>query len=223
LAAFVRLQLPRFACHSFVSKYFGENTMPVCDGCGAVVDDAHIRARIERLEMATRYRPIHIQVLLLDAAPPARPEDFFYRAAGDHAERSAGSRAYFDALMACADEKPTRFVREEDALAEFQRRGLFLTNVVECSAEADLDAAVSRCAPSLVKRLQFSYKPKYVAAISSAVRSVLPVLADGGWADRLILDGGRPFDVHSAPVGQPAANLAAAVREKLAKAASNSA
>lgn len=195
--------------------------MPVCDGCGAVVDDAHIRARIERLEMATRYRPIHIQVLLLDAAPPARAEDFFYRAAGEGAERSVGPRAYFDALMACADENPTRFVREEDALAEFQRRGLFLTNVVECSAEADLDAAVKRCAPSLVKRLQFSYKPKYVAPISSALRGVLPGLADGAWADRLILDGGAPFDVHSASVAQPGANLAVAVREKLAKAVAN--
>ncbi len=53
--------------------------MPVCDGCGMQADDAHIRRRIERLELATRFRPIHIQALLIDAAPPSRSEDYFYR------------------------------------------------------------------------------------------------------------------------------------------------
>src|ERR1700685_3343133 len=111
--------------------------MPVCDGCGATVDDAHIRDRIERLEMATRYRPIHIQVLILDAAPPVRPEDYFYRATSDGSERSPKSRAYFDALIKSAGDNPARFSTDAHALAEFQRRGLFLTNVVECPADAD--------------------------------------------------------------------------------------
>jgi hypothetical protein len=192
--------------------------MPVCDGCGARVDDTHIRARIERLEMATRYRPIHIQVLLLDVAPPARAEDFFYRPAGDRPERSPAARAYFDGLLACADENPARFLRETDALAEFQRRGLFLTNVVECSIESDLHAALNRCAPSLLKRLQFSYKPKYVAPISTTLKGLLPLLGDGGWADRLILDRGAPFDLRSR-----GANFAAAVNGKLTKTVSSSA
>jgi hypothetical protein len=197
--------------------------MPVCDGCGAVVDDSHIRARIERLEMATRYRPIHIQVLLIDAAPPARPEDFFYRAASDRSERSMGARTYFDTLLSCADVNPARFLHEAGALAEFQRRGLFLTNVVECAADSDMGAALARCAPSLLKRIQFSYKPKYVAPISSALQELLPLLSGGGLTDHLILDKGAPFDVRSLGVGKGAADFAAAVRDKLAKAASNSA
>ena len=57
--------------------------MSVCDGCGAVADDKHIRERIERLELATRFRPVHIRALLIDAAPPPRVEDYFYRAAKD--------------------------------------------------------------------------------------------------------------------------------------------
>lgn len=51
--------------------------MPVCDGCGVQADGDHIRRRIERLELATRFRPIHIHVLLVDAAPPSRLEDYF--------------------------------------------------------------------------------------------------------------------------------------------------
>jgi hypothetical protein len=196
--------------------------MPVCDGCGAQVDDAHIRARIERLEMATRYRPIHIQVLLLDAAPPERAEDFFYRTAGDRSERGAASRAYFDALLRCTGEDPSRFPSEVDALAEFQRRGLFLTNVVECFTGSGLKSAMERCAPSLLKRIQFSYKPKYVAPISLALHGMLPLLRDGGWTDRLVLDDETPFDVRSSSPHAPA-GLAAAVNEKLTKAASSSA
>src|SRR5271156_5207074 len=195
--------------------------MPVCDGCGAQVDDAHIRARIERLEMATRYRPIHIQVLLLDAEPPERVEDFFYRPAGDPAERSSAARAYYDALLKCTGEDPSRFPSEVDALAEFQRRGVFLTNVGGGFAGGGLDSAVERCAPSLLKRIQFSYKPKFVAPISPALAAILRLLQQGGWADRLILDGGMPFDVRSSAHGP--VDLAVAVSEKLTKAASNSA
>jgi len=196
--------------------------MPVCDGCGAQVDDAHIRARIERLEMATRYRPIHIQALLLDAVPPERLEDYFYRASGDRAERSSAARAYFDALLKCAGEDPSRFASEIDALAEFQRRGLFMTHVVECAPGSALDAALEHCTPSLLKRIQFSYKPKYVIPISSALQGVLPLLRDGGWADRLVLDGEKPFDVRSSSSHGPA-DLAATVNEKLTRAVSNSA
>jgi len=194
--------------------------MPVCDGCGAQVDDAHIRARIERLEMATRYRPIHIQVLLLGAAPPAPAEDYFYRAAGDRSERSASSRAYFDNLMKCTGEDPARFSTETEALAEFQRRGLFLTHVVECSADSDRNAALERCGASLLKRIQFSYKPKFVAPISSALHGLMPQLTEAGWAARLILNGGASFDIRSAG---DAGNLARAVNEKLTKAVSSSA
>jgi hypothetical protein len=197
--------------------------MPLCDGCGATVDDAHIRARIERLEMATRYRPIHIQVLLLDAAPFARPADFFYYETDDLSERSAESRAYFGALMQCAGENVSRFSREADALAEFQKQGLFLTNVVECPVGANLDDALGRCAPSILKRIQFSYKPKYLALIAPALASIIPSLSQNGWADRLVLNAGAPFDIRSAIGRADRSGVARGVRERLAKAVSSSA
>ena len=79
--------------------------MPLCDGCGAQVDEAHIRRRIERLELATRFRPIHIQVLLLDAAPLAAPADYFYRGAGT-SQRSVASQMFFDEITKCIGRTP---------------------------------------------------------------------------------------------------------------------
>jgi hypothetical protein len=196
--------------------------MPVCDGCGAQVDEAHIRARIERLEQATRYRPIHVQVLVLDAEPPAAPEDFFYRAAaaGD-SPRSAAAREYFNTLLEAAGEDPARFTSEAEALAEFQRQGIFLAHVVECPATEDFNAALARCAPSLVKRIERSYKPKYVAVISPKLAEILPSLRVAGLTDLLILDGEKPFDPTAGARASDA--FTAAISEKLTKSVSNSA
>src|SRR5271163_5021640 len=109
--------------------------MPVCDGCGAQADDAHIRRRIERLELATRFRPIHIHVLLIDAAPPTRPEDYFYHAAANRQDRSTGSRNYFDEIVKCSGLTISSEMSEDSALAEFQHRGFYLAHVRECPAE----------------------------------------------------------------------------------------
>src|ERR1700685_3227105 len=116
------------ACQEFLLRAIlaalpGGQRMPVCDSCGARVDDAHIRQRIERLELATRFRPVHISVLLIDAAPPARFEDYFYRATSEPSERSPESRAYFDELARTAGVGQVPVVSEEAALTEFQRRG----------------------------------------------------------------------------------------------------
>lgn len=197
--------------------------MPVCDGCGATVDDAHIRRRIERLEMATRYRPIHIQVLILDAAPPTTPEDYFYHASGEEPKRSAQARERFDALLECTGEAPSRFARETYALAEFQRQGLFLANLVECPSGLDFEKAAARCASSLLKRIQFSYKPKYLALISPALASISSLLSEGGWTERLILNNGAPFNFRSGDGGSVKAEFAKRVNEKLVKTTSNSA
>ncbi len=169
--------------------------MTFCDSCGAPADDRHVRERIERLELATRLRPVHIQVLLLDATPPARPEDYFYRIAKDRSVRSADARNYFDGLIACSGTNAAGEIGEEAALEAFQRRGLFLAYAVECpvSDDATLAGAMERVAPTLLKRLQISYRPKYVAVLSESLQGLIPVLQDAGWADSLILDEGRLF------------------------------
>jgi hypothetical protein len=169
--------------------------MPVCDSCGAQVDDAHIRQRIERLELATRFRPIHISVLLIDAAPPARFEDYFYRATNERSERSAASRECFDALVKCAGVAPGPEMSEAAALAEFQRHGFFLIGAVECTLEGHTDAgkAIERAAPAILRRVKVSYKPKSIAFLSPLTQVLVPMFQANGWGARLILDDGKPF------------------------------
>ncbi len=186
--------------------------MLVCDGCGAQADDAHIRARIERLELATRFRPIHIQTLLIDSAPPARPQDYFYAVAADRSIRSVGSRTYFDELMKCAGFSSDAAIQEETALAEFQRRGMFLAYAIDCPIgdRAELETAARQSAPTVLLRVQSSYKPKHIALLSSPTRELIQPLSAAGWKDRLILDGGGPFDdpFLADPAGQAEFNTA---------------
>lgn len=169
--------------------------MPVCDGCSSPVDEAHIRRRIERLELATRFRPIHIQVLLVDAAPPARVEDYFYRATSDRSARSLASRMFFDELAKCAGHPSGEEVSEEIVLADFQRRGFFLAYAVECPLEevADPAATINRLGPTVARRIQSSYKPKFVAPLGQPMAELIPLLELSGLGDRLILSGGGPF------------------------------
>ena len=173
--------------------------MPVCDGCGERVDAGHIRQRIERLELATRFRPIHINLLLIDAAPPIRREDFFYDASSPLPLRSTAGQAYFVELMRLAGAPISPDVPLEPILAEFQHRGFFLASAVECPMDDSdgLSAAIRLLAPTVVRRVQASYKPKYVALISQPTRELIEPLRASGWGDRLILDSGAPF---AAPV-----------------------
>jgi hypothetical protein len=169
--------------------------MPVCDGCGSQADDSHVRRRIERLELATRFRPVHIQVLMLEAAPPARPEDYFYRAAADRSVRSLPSRMFFDELAKCAGFAPGGEFSEETVLAEFQRRGLLLTWAVECPLEEHQDAAgaVNAMSATLLKRLQTSYKPKRIVPVGQRIAEIVPFLQLSGLGERLVLSDGGPF------------------------------
>lgn len=183
--------------------------MPVCDGCGERVDEHHIRRRIERLELATRFRPIHINVLLMDAAPPLATEDFFYAPGGT--ARSAAGRRYFDELAKLAGAGQGSTADTEAILSEFQHRGFFLASAVECPVAdgAALNAIIRRLAPTVLRRVQASYKPKYVALISQAAEELIEPFRAAGWGDRLILDHGAPFAADSL-AGQLTAALARA-------------
>jgi hypothetical protein len=169
--------------------------MPLCDGCGAQVDEGHIRSRIERLEHATRFRPIHIQALFLAAAPPSQPDDDFYRAATS-TKRSAASQSFFDEITKSIGRNPGDTAGEESTLAEFQRRGFYLAYVVECPIESpeQLNAAITKLAPRVLLRVNTSYKPKFVAPISPALQPLIALFQNNAWADRLILQDGAPFD-----------------------------
>ncbi len=151
--------------------------------------------RAERLELASRFRPGRIKVLLLDGAPPSRAEDYFYRAAPNRADRALGARRYFDELMNCASIPFSADSKETTLLSEFQRKGFFLTYAVECPFEEQDDpkAALRRLAPTVLKRVQSVYDPAYVVPISQPTTELIRLFGMIGWGDRLVLDNGLPF------------------------------
>src|SRR6266700_3189000 len=54
-----------------------------CDGCGQMASPEHIAQRLRRLEWATRYRPVHIQTLLLGGVAPREDAEFLYAPSGE--------------------------------------------------------------------------------------------------------------------------------------------
>jgi hypothetical protein len=179
----------------FFVRTRGELSMRMCDGCGVPADETHIRERIERLEMATRFRPIHIQVLLLGDAPPIRFEDYFYRLLRDGESRSSAAKDFFAEVMKAAGIDADASANEGAALAEFQHRGFYLADAVECPVPTpqELSERITRATPTLLKRIEFSYRPKHVVPIGVAVNAIIPVLLDSPIGDRLQVVSEMPF------------------------------
>ena len=177
---------------------------PVCDGCLLPASDEHIALRLQRLELATRFRPIHIQLLLLAEAPPPRLQDYFYYPAKERSERSGLSRVLFDELTQAVGIEGGEGKPAEATLGEFQRRGFFLADSLECPVEEIVPAVREgvranafelshRYAPVIVKRILFSYKPRHIALLSTRTRHLIPFFHQAGLRDRLLLYQGLPL------------------------------
>jgi hypothetical protein len=134
-----------------------------CDGCGQAADSAHISRRLERLAWATRFRPVHIQALLLGGVAASNEDDFLYSpSALFHGEAGAvlkGVQISVEGKAAAA------------VLAEFQKLGLLLTHVLECPLEegvskAHAQALIEQQLPTVMTRVRRSLKPKRVLLVS---------------------------------------------------------
>jgi hypothetical protein len=194
----------------------------VCDGCGRPAGAEHLRERILRLELQSRFRPIHIATLLLGDAPPERLEDWFYFTGTAERPRSAHAEAFFEDVIGAAG-----IAREgkDDAarLAEFQRRGLFLAECVECPLEQSPRAGyaelLEQLAGNLVKRIQYSYKPRRILLLSSATARVIPILEAAALAHLLL--GKEPLPALPEPDdGAARASFRAHLAQRLAESAS---
>jgi len=124
----------------------------------------HVRERISRLEMATRFRPLHMQTLLLADAPPAALADFFYFAEGTRAETGRENLFFHSVLRAAGIE--TAGKKAAACLAEFQRHAFYLAYVRECPGAGGADSAA--LAQTLQMRIRFSFKPKHMVALDNA-------------------------------------------------------
>jgi hypothetical protein len=178
-----------------------------CDACRRIVTSEHVALRFRRLEMATQYRPIHIGVLFLTDAPPPALEDYFYSAAASDLRRSPSSRAFFDSLMTAVGITPGEGNDESTLLTEFQKRGCYLAESVECPLETHelLDSVQSpgmegeefarKHWPTLLKRIQYSYKPRNIVLFSQRTRSFIPMFKEAGLGDRLLLHRGGSLEL----------------------------
>jgi len=139
-----------------------------CDGCGQLADSAHISRRLRRLEWATRFRPLHIQTLLLAGVAPASDREYLYAPEGKF---QGGAENVLRWARIAYEGKSV-----EAVLAEFQKAGFMLVHLLECPVEADQQVGplIQKALPGTVARIRRSLKPKRVV-----------LLAAEPWAERL--------------------------------------
>jgi hypothetical protein len=179
------------------------STSILCDGCGLPASPEHIAARVERLEWATRFRPIHIHVLFVALEPMPGSEDDFYR--------RPQSRDFFDSFLSALDisSDPGNGANNSaeagtGKLLEFQRRGYYLTYLSECPVTPEHSASlgqqddesaarecISRLAPTLIKRIRFNYKPKHVALLGANLSPLIEIFERASTGPLLLLNQER--------------------------------
>jgi hypothetical protein len=164
----------------------------LCDGCGQGSTSEHIARRLARLEQTTRYRPVHIQAVFLSAQSPTNSDAFLYGAQdGFHGEAAS----LLNALQIEHNGKTVDAV-----LSEFQRKGFFLTHILECAPDSetpsfDLIAALKQKLPGVARRLRTSLRSKRVVLISKEMAGLPAELKAAQLGAELVLDGDLPFDL----------------------------
>jgi len=169
------------------------NYLP-CDGCGLPASPEHIAERLRRLELSTRFRPVHISVLFVALAPSVRLEDDFY----GPAESKEFLDPFLDALEISS--RTEKAAPELDALAgasarlaEFQHRGYYLAYLSECPVPENAEPAaktIARLSPTLIRRIRFNYKPKHTAPLGQELFPLVDMLKVAGIGPILTLDQG---------------------------------
>jgi hypothetical protein len=146
------------------------------------------------LELASRYRPIHIGLLLVCTAPPSAIADDVY--VWERQEAGAEAREYLEGLFLSlgigAEKSPA------ELLAEFQRRGIYLARLVECplGGAALTESTSERAAEIMVKRINLSYKPARIALLAPVALGLNDALRAAGLGEKLIA-GGKGIEIPS--------------------------
>jgi hypothetical protein len=172
-----------------------QNHLP-CDGCGLPASPSHIAQRVQRLELATRFRPVHIGILFVALEPATRAEDDFYA--------PPKSREFFDSFLEALEISSTNKSSGESnfeaigvaRLAEFQHRGYFLAHLSECplpEPKESPESAIARLAPTLIRRIRFNYRPRYVVPMGQETLPLVEILNTAGLGPQLILNQGEPL------------------------------
>ena len=150
-------------------------TLLPCDGCGQLASAEHIARRLQRLEWATRFRPIHIQALLLAASAPDADSEFLY---SPEAPFTGPAGVLLSALGI-----PTAGRSSEEVLADFQKRGLVLASLLECPFQpgtnpSEAHVLLEHHLPQALARIRRSLKPKRVLVLSPELEPFVPQLSE---------------------------------------------
>jgi hypothetical protein len=164
-----------------------------CDGCGQPASPEHLARRLQRLEWSTRYRPVHIQTLLLSAVAPAPTSAFVYSGA---ATLDGEAALLLDALQI-----PWEGKSADCYLGEFQKRGLFLMHVLECPLEPQIPPASAFQAllethlHLAMARIRRSLKPKRVALVAPELSPLTAQLTESSLGCPVLLHLNKPFEI----------------------------
>jgi len=165
-----------------------------CDGCGQMGSPEHIARRLRRLEWATRYRPVHIQTLLLAGVAPGEDSEFLYAPGTPDGEFRGEAAALLQGVGISVAGKQAR-----DIHAEFQAAGFFLTHVLECPLEpvnsdsANTDALLREHLPLVASRIRRSLKPKRVILVTEMPAEVVQDILALDSGCEVMLNEGKPF------------------------------
>ena len=175
-----------------------------CDGCGQMASLEHIARRLRRLEWATRYRPVHIQTLLLGGVAPREDAEFLYAPGGDFRGEAetllravgieSGQPQTADPTTASPPGKAAEGIH-----AEFQAEGFFLTHILECplghsaNVAANAGDLLRKHLPAMASRIRRSLKPKRVMLVTEMPEQVVHDILALDLGCEVILDDGKPF------------------------------
>jgi hypothetical protein len=169
----------------------GPSQIVICDGCGQNASAAHLAARFTRLEWSTRYRPLHINALLLGAVAPPNDSEFIYADASPFSGEAA--------ILIQVAGIETAGKTPDMIHHEFQRAGLFVAYVLDCPFETAADdsgrlhSLLAKRIPTMLTRIRRSIKPKRVAVIAPELDPFLDQFTAGTLDCGVLLDGCKAF------------------------------
>ncbi len=167
-----------------------------CDGCGQNASPAHLARRLQRLEWTTRYRPVHIQVLMLGGIAPEADAAFLYCPEGNYQGEAANLLEALRISMAG---------RSADAiLTDFQKGGFLLTYVLECPLEpgvspADAQQLLERQFPAEIARIRRSLKPRRVVLFSTELATLAGKFTEAAIGCPVFTGTYGPFSLDGSP------------------------
>lgn len=164
-----------------------------CDGCGQSACSRHLERRLQRLEWSTRYRPLHINTVLLSAFAPEKDTAFLY---SERTPLEGEAALLLEAVQIPFDGNPPgRF------LNEFQKRGLFLMHVLACPLDPpnlSAAAALALLGPQLplaITRIRRSLKPRRVALLAAELLPFAGELTESSLGCPVLLHLEKPFEI----------------------------